>query len=363
MNSKTRYNPLVFADFLNILHHFGLKERSDFEVIYDLYVETVKTLNMHHELFVQLPFVPLDHVRLILFLINDYTYRFKGFSKEDIKSALREEVTSAKFINAVIDKYGGESYFKYDEGSFLNPFSTEISTINVYINFILLKIQQLNINEGHEKLYSELLRSAFSMCRTISELLVHGFEREALSAWRSLHELEATLILLEDGTLMADYQKHIIYNASFNGLLPKEETDANFLQLKAELKEKGLKSKDMRRYIEYGWITNHPNFNLSTHKYNFRDGVEALAGLEEYRETYQVASEVSHSSPVMLFTRRSYFLKLALINLYKSFILIENLFANLYISKIDELLKDLYNSIRKLYLEDIKLVYERASAL
>lgn len=350
-------------DFINIAHHFRLKGRDDLELMYEIYCDAVETLNIHHQTFKELPYVPLEHVRLILFLINDYTYRFRDLTKEEISLLLDDDATYGKLINAVIDKYGGESYFKYDEGSFLTRYSMEISTLNVYINFILLKTRQLAVHDKDEKLFIELLRSAFSLCRTISELLVNGFEKEALSSWRSLHELEATLVLLEDGKLIKDYQKHIMFNASYNKLLPKDEADRNFVILKEELREKGLKSKDMRRYIEYGWITNHQDFDATIHKYNFRDGVETLANLIDSRETYQIASEVAHSSPIMLFTRRIYFLKLTLLHLYKSFILIEQIFANLYTTKSEENEARLYLAIRKLYLDDINLVYQRTAEM
>lgn len=359
MNNKLNHNPLSFEDFLRTVTFFGLKERNDVDLMFEIYEDIVTTINYHQRTFTEIPSARLEHPRLILFLINDYMFRFSGMTKDKIKEALEDDTLYAKIINVIIDKYGGESYFKYDEGSFLNNYSMEVSTLNVYINFILLKLRQLQEHSDAPKLYLDLLKSAFSLCQTIIELLVHGFEREALSSWRSLHELEAALVLLEDQTLIEHYEQHIIYNASFNRILPKEETDENFVKLKAEMKERGLKSKDMRRFIEYGWISYHPDFDPTVHKYNFRDGVESLAKLTESRETYQIASEVAHSSPIMLFTNRRYFLKLTLIHLYRSFILIENLFANSYVARSDDVEKNLYLTIRNLYLEDINFVYNR----
>lgn len=359
MANKIEHRPIDYSDFMKILNFYGLKDRDDFDLMYEIYEHIIMTANIHQKTFSALPSAPLEHPRLILFLINDYMYRFANMRKEEIIAALDDELFYAKVINVIIDKYGGESYFKYDQGSFLNRYSMEISTLNVYINFILLKLRQLQENSGPDKLYLDLLKSAFSLCQTIIELLVHGFERDALSSWRSLHELEAALVLLEDQKLIGHYQQHIIYNAAFNKLLAKEEADEVFVLLKKDLKDRGLKSKDMRRFIEYGWISYHEDFDPNIHKFNFRDGVETLAKLTDSRETYQVASEVAHSSPIMLFTNRRYFLKLTLIHLYRSFILIENLFANNYISRSDPMEKELYLAIRKFYLEDINFVYNQ----
>ena len=71
------------------------------------------------------------------------------------------------------------------------------------------------------------------------------------------------------------------FGLAFNDTIPdKEQQDRIFLEMKEEMRGYGLKSKDIRKYIEYGWLyliadKDDPNFKL-----NFRDGLEKLAGLE-----------------------------------------------------------------------------------
>lgn len=357
--SNPKYVPLSYEDFIKLLRYFNRTQNDEDNLLFSLYEDAVEVLNLHQETFINMPFAPLEHGRLILFLIFDYDFRLFGLTFKQKVNNLEEDNFRAKLLNAVIDKYGSESYFKYREGKLISPFSMEISTINVYLNFILLQIPRINVSSKEMQFFVELLRNAFSLCRTISELLVSGFEKEALSSWRTLHELEATLLLLQDVNALKAYQKHIMYNAAFNRLLPAEEGDALFVQMKEEMKDEGLKSKDIRRYIEYGWISKHKDYDPQVNKYNFRDGVEMLAKRSNARDVYQIASEVSHSSPLMLFTDRTYFLRMALVSLYESFLIIEALFAELYTQNADKTAMDYYLIIRDLYLEDIKFVVKR----
>ena len=57
------------------------------------------------------------------------------------------------------------------------------------------------------------------------------------------------------------------------------------------MKEHNLKSKDMKKYIEYGYLFGVPNITLNEDfKLNFRDGVERVAGLSQYSKMYETAS-------------------------------------------------------------------------
>ena len=125
------------------------------------------------------------------------------------------------------------------------------------------------------------------------------------------------------------------------------------------MKDLKLKSKDTKRFIEYGWILAHNDFDLNIHKFNFRDGVQTLAGLNHKRDIYQIASEVTHSSPLTLFTKRHYFLSIALENLYSSFLTIEALFAAFYIKNTTKNEAEFYEVTRSIYIEAINFVKDR----
>jgi len=88
----------------------------------------------------------------------------------------------------------------------------EISTINVYLNFIMLKLGSIpRHNKATETTMRNYWTSAFSYVLTITELLVRGFEKKRVATWRSLHELEATLLLIQDEKVLAQYNQHMSF--------------------------------------------------------------------------------------------------------------------------------------------------------
>ena len=106
----------------------------------------------------------------------------------------------------------------------------------------------------------------------------------------------------------------------------------------------------MKRYIEYGWLLGVPAvMKIETFKFNFRDGVEKVAGLSQYSKVYEMSSEVTHSSPVLIYSKKNYFFYMSLLNLYESFFRIEKIFASLYMSTVSDAERASYIQMRKLY--------------
>ena len=133
-----------------------------------------------------------------------------------------------------------------------------------------------------------------------------------------------------------------------------------FSKLKEELKIHNLKSKDLKKYIEYGWllrlpdVSNDPNFKL-----NFRDGVETLAGLHDYSDIYMMSSEILHGSPMLIYSNKTYFHLLTIINLYESFFRIEKVFESLFFPKIDANARDKYLQMKNLYFSQLHSIHQR----
>jgi hypothetical protein len=118
------------------------------------------------------------------------------------------------------------------------------------------------------------------------------------------------LVLTKYGKPVIDkYLLHMNYAMAFRGLAgDKEKTDAIFTQIKGEMRTFDLKSKDMKRFIEYGWLLKVSALDKAEPvKLNFRDGLEKTAGLKRYAPIYEMSSEIAHSSPLLIYSRREYF--------------------------------------------------------
>ena len=72
--------------------------------------------------------------------------------------------------------------------------------------------------------------------------------------------------------------------------------------------------------------------------------MEPIAGLQEYNKMYQMASEVNHSSPLLIYSRREYFAMITILNLYDSFFRLENVFRLAYFSLLSEQEKEALRS-------------------
>ena len=164
---------------------------------------------------------------------------------------------------------------------------------------------------------------SISISRCILGLLTDGYETEAYASWRTLHECECALILLEKygDPLINRYLIHMQYGIVFKKEdLSDERGNKIFADMKEEMRKYDLKSKDIKKFIEYGWLYYIPGVEQDeTFKLNFRDGLEKLAGLSMYSERYEMSSEIIHSTPMLIYSNKEYFYFVTLLSLYESF--------------------------------------------
>ncbi len=157
-------------------------------------------------------------------------------------------------------------------------------------------------------LMNDLFETLFRKILGAAKMLELGLYPDAFVSWRTIHESECIIQLLISGgdVTRESYVNHIAYNNYFRnplGIYTKEQLDAAFDVIKSEMRKHGLKSKDMKKFIEYGWLYEHPSWddNDKTAKLNFRDGVERIARHTEYAKVYELSSEITHSSSVFFY--------------------------------------------------------------
>ena len=304
----------------------------------------------------------LNNVVLVLYLINEYGFFFTV--NGEVKD--REEALT-KITSIALDKYFTNEHLDYRNNQYTTKFSPAISTIEVYLNFILGILKKFPQKNPKETLLVDMANKAFSVSKAIIELIVKGFETEAFSTWRTLHEIECILILVDKygDKVIQSYLKHMRYALAYRGAIPStEETDAEFVKIKAEMKELDLKSKDMKKFIEYGWLTAIDNYNEDgMFKFNFRDGVEKLAGLSQYSKVYEMASEIAHSSPLLIYSHPQYYYHSTLIRLYESFFRLEKIFTELYLNRIEKEEAERYLAMRNVYYASLQIIYQNETRI
>lgn len=354
-------NKLSRGDFLKVLEAIKAPKGIDADFLYECYSDasdSASSLTQENPLIARMP---LNPVQLILYIVNEHLFYLaihKTAKEEDLR---KDEKYEQLLLSISLDKYYTNEHLSYKSGTFVNRFAPEVSTITLYLNFILGMLSRYKQGDPKETLVVDILQKGFSMAQCIVDLLTNGFETEAFSTWRTLHENECILkVIVKYGHPVIDeYLKHIRYALAFrNALGSKEETDAVFVQIKSEMKAIGLKSKDMKRFIEYGWLLGIPNvMKMEGFKFNFRDGVERCADLRQYAKVYEMSSEIAHSSALLIYSRKNYFYLITMLNLYESFFRLEKIFSSIYLSTVPKLEQDRYLAMRKLYFSELMDCY------
>ncbi|MCB9499583.1 MAG: hypothetical protein H6689_03475 [Erysipelotrichaceae bacterium] len=356
--------PIEKNEFNTVLDNLRVPTEINHEYLYDLYssvcgaIEDVTQQSSLNNL------TPVNHVILILYIINEFNFQFSRLQPVDRAKFEDNDAFYSSVASVSADKFITNEELNYKSELFLSRFNPSISTIELYLNFCLHSLESVDVNKLNQadRLVKEMLEKAFKMSKCIMSLLTQGFETEAFSTWRTLHESESILTLLVkySKVLFQSYFKHIKYALAYRGQLgTKEETDKTFEQIKSEMKSFDLKSKDMKKYIEYGYLFSIPDIKLNEDfKLNFRDGIEKMAGLSSYSKVYEMASEIAHSSPVLLYSNRAYFLDLTILYTYESFFRLESIFNSFYTVFSTPKQINQYQELRKMYLSQMIEIHD-----
>lgn len=355
MRAKT----LNFNEFDRLLESINCPKGIDREYVYNVYDAVIEGVNAVIEASPNNKYVPVNHVVVVLYIINEYMFSVRNMQGEEIERFKEDDKLSSALASTCCDKYFTNEQLNYRSKSFLNKFNPQISTLNLYLNFSLQSIEKITPKNNVEDLFRRLFAKAFTLGKSILELLINGFETEAFSTWRTLHENESiVLCLMNYGDKMIDaYMKHITYALAYRKQMSVERQDAVFAQIKEEMKAHELKSKDMKKFIEYGYLYSIEDFDELGLKLNFRDGVEKAAKLSEYSKTYEMSSELAHSSALLLFTNNSYFSGLTLLSLYESFFRLERVFEWYYRKMNSPQEYNNYRMIKQVYMNQLIVIY------
>ena len=334
----------------------------DPDYIYDVYEMANEFIGIVDQENVQIEVKEINQFELLLYCVGEYYYSISHVNAEELARFKANEEYPSSMASVAADKYLSLSIFNHVEKKLSNRFIPSASSLNIYLNFMLNIVKGYKKNDPQSSLISDLLMKSLTISRCILENLLNGYETEAFSSWRTLHECECTLILLDKygAPLINKYLRHMNFGLAFNDTIPdKEQQDRIFLEMKEEMRGYGLKSKDIRKYIEYGWLyliadKDDPNFKL-----NFRDGLEKLAGLEVYSKRYELSSEIIHSTPLLIYSNKEYFYYMTLLSLYESFFRLEKVFVSLFSQRVSEMQMKQYEEMRRVYYSQLVIIHKR----
>ena len=346
----------------DVINNIPLSVKVDVDYIYDVYEMANEAIKMLDEQNSQIEVKSVNQLELLLYCLGEYYYSVLQLNEEALENFKKNEDFPASMASVAADKYLSLSLFNHVEEKLANRFLPPASSLSMYINFMLNIVKGYHKNDPQSTLISDLLMKSLTISRSILEQLLNGYETEAFSSWRTLHECECTLILLDKygEPLINNYLKHMNYGLAFNNAMKdKELQDKTFYEMKEEMRGYNLKSKDIRKYIEYGWLYPIVKEDDDSFKLNFRDGLQKLAGLSSYSKRYEISSEIIHSTPLLIYSNKEYFYYMTLLSLYESFFRLEKVFVSLFSKRVSEEQMAHYLRMQKIYYSQLVVIHKK----
>ena len=345
-----------------IINNLHTNTPIDVDYVFDVYEAANEVIDLLDKQTAQIEVKEVNQFDLLLYCVGEYHYSIFNLKEEDVEKFKQNEDYQATMASVVADKYLSLSIFNHVEKKLANRFLPPASSLNMYINFMLNIVKGYKKNDPQSSLISDLLMKSLTISRCILENLLSGYETEAFSSWRTLHECECTLILLDQygEPLINNYLKHMNFGLAFNNAIAdKAKQDEIFYSMKDEMRARDLKSKDIRKYIEYGWLYPIVKEDDDSFKLNFRDGLQKLAGLSSYSKRYEISSEIIHSTPLLIYSNKEYFYYMTLLSLYESFFRLEKVFVSLFSKRVSPEQMNQYREMRKVYYSQLVIIHQR----
>ena len=298
----------------------------------------------------------IDLLVCLQYLVEEHLYNMNLMNEKFINFFMDSEEYSNHLLMIVSDKVFFNEYLDYKSQASITKYNPLISSLTIFSNFIMNKYEQIpkQITDLNVALKLDVLKKGFFMIKSIINLLCDGFETEAFSTWRTLHEIECVAIILDKFPYLSNvYLNHMKYNQLYRKTEKNEETDKFYENIKTKLKEHNLKSKDFKKYLEYGFLFSIENWenDYPEMKLNFRKGIQYVAELSNYSNIYEASSEIAHGSSLLIYSNKSYYCNLTLICLYETFMRMESIFSNI-IFNISEVDSSAYFQMKQIYIEE-----------
>lgn len=290
------------------------------------------------------------------YLVEEHLYNMAMMDEEYMKKFMELPEYTNHIGMIVCDKIFFNEYLEYKSSSHISKYNPLISSLSLYLNFILNKFEQIpkSIDDLGLALKLDILKKGFFMIKSITTLLCDGFETEAFSTWRTLHEIECVALCIDQNENLAKvYYDHIQYNRLYRSKEKNEIIDKFYEFIKIKLKEHDLKSKDLKKYLEYGWLYSIEDYKerFPDLKLNFRKGVQYVAGLSQYSDIYEASSEIAHGSSLLVYSNKEYYCNLTLICLYETFMRMETIFSRI-INNMSSIDSSAYFKMKSIYVDE-----------
>lgn len=293
-----------------------------------------------------------------------------SITKPELREKLeKDNMYFNQLVTICYDKLITNEFRSVDSKAVISKYSVETSVLEMFINrmFVLLSQAKLNPESAKQKLQADIFAKCFMLIKSTLNQLCDGLETEAMSSWRTFHELLCVLKVISKGDekVSEAYFRHLKYGAYNRGEVKDEaEIEKILVSMEQDMLALEVKKANKEKFINYGWIHwAFKRYNDEEVKMNFLGGLQKVADLTSYKKYYEIASDVTHSTPLLVYANKTNLTTTTLKITYESFFIIETMFA---IWCKDDLKMDVethkpfadYLRFKKIYKTKVEIIYQ-----
>ena len=303
-----------------------------------------------------------------IYIIEEHKFYINHLEENKIVELENNQQYINSLCKMVFDKLIYNDFNNIKNKSVNTKYAVEISTLNMFINRLFNLLFTIKTETIKDRLLFDIFTKLLMLIKSCLNQLTDGLETEAMSSWRTLHELECVLKIIYDSDeeVSKAYYRHLEYGAYHRN----EINDPNKIKIIEENISKDMellevKKSNREKFINYGWLHWVKKYYKDEEiKFNFLGGVQKLADLTSYKKWYEIASDVTHSTPLLVYAGKNFLYNSTLKITYESFFRIETLLFNFALTKYDTnslVVKD-YLNFKAAYKAKIELIYQQVSS-
>ena len=310
---------------------------------------------------------------MVNYICAEHRFHLGMVKPENIEKLEQDQNYFNQLVSIVYDKLVVNEFRSVDSRAVISKYSVETSLLTMFVNkiFIVLSQVKLDSNSAKQKLQADIFAKCLMLIKSTLNQLCEGLETEALSSWRTFHELLCVLCVITKGDekVSQAYFRHLKYGEYNRGEI-KDEKEVEFIlqSMEKDMQALEVKKANKEKFINYGWIHwAFKRYNDEEVKMNFLGGLQKVADLTEYKKYYEIASDVTHSTPLLVYANKTKLTTTTLKITYELFFKLETMFINwiaddLKLNPSTHKFVFDYLVFKKIYKPKVELIYQLINA-
>lgn len=306
---------------------------------------------------------------MVNYICAEHRFHLSLASPEKWVEIENDEKYFSQLVSICYDKLIINEFRSIEPKSVISKYSVETSLLTMFVNrmFVVLSQLKLNPESAKHKLQADIYAKCLMLIKSTLNQLCDGLETEALSSWRTFHELICVLCVITKGdeNVAKAYFRHLTYGAYNRGEIKDEkEIEQILASMEKDMQTLEVKKANKEKFINYGWIHwAYKRYNDEEVKMNFLGGLQKVADLTEYKKYYEVASDVTHSTPLLVYANKTNLTTTTLKITYELFFKLETMFINWIANDLkvdpsnDKFVYD-YLMFKKIYKPKVEIIYQ-----